>query len=124
MEDIALDAEEISAEIAPDIRFRDCGANLETIRCPICGMEISHEWWREQMGDEYSWDEDFVLKPIIPPCGHSLPSLNALDYHFDQGFSRFMIEAMNPTIARLTPEQVIQLEAILGCSLKVIYQHI
>ena len=124
LSEIAPDADSISSETADTVQFRDCGSNLETIRCQECAAEISPEWWADQMGDEDYWSDGFQLEPITLPCGHIAPSLNALYYNFDQGFSRFMLEAMNPQTGQLEARQVLNLEGALGCPVKVIYQHL
>jgi hypothetical protein len=121
---IAPNAEEISGEISDAIRFRDCGESFMGIFCPLCNAKISTEWWQEAMGDEDHWDEDFDLKPLLLPCCLRAQTLNDLRYDWDQGFSRFILDTMNPNIGRLQPEQVADLESILGCPVKVIYQHL
>lgn len=76
------------------------------------------------MGDQDNWDNGFDLDPLDLPCGHSAASLNALKYDFDQGFSRFILDAMNPNIGTLSADQIAQFEEILGCPIRIIYQHI
>jgi len=120
---LAPDADQIESEIAPHIKFRDCGASLESVRCPVCDADIL-DWWRDLMGDGEHWDEPFVLEPVALPCGHVAPSLNELRYTWDQGFSRFMLEAMNPAIGPLDEEELKRFEELLGCPLKAIYQHV
>jgi hypothetical protein len=124
LSEIAPDAEKVSSEIADTIQFRDCGANLESIRCQTCASELPMEWWASQLGDEDFRQDGFKLRPVDLPCGHVAPSLNDLTYLFDQGFSRFMLDAMNPSVGALTPAQIRQCEVVLGCPIKVIYQHI
>ena len=124
MADIAPEAEEITAEVSAEVRFRDCGANLESVSCRVCNVGLSLDWWAEQMGDEGSWDDDFELEPVQLPCGHTVESLNDLRYHFEQRFSRFLLDAMNPNIRQLEERQVKRFEEILGCQVKIIYQHI
>lgn len=124
MSEIAYEADEITAETSEWIRFRDCGVNLETIRCPICKVQLSIDWWKTQMPDEECWDDAFELKPITLPCGDVADSLNDLDYDFDQGFSRFILDVMNPRIGQLDDSDISRLEEILGCRIKIIYQHV
>jgi len=76
------------------------------------------------MGHEDHWDGGFDLQPISLPCGHLVRSLNDLKYHFDQGFSRFLLDAMNPNIGILTPPQILHIEKVLGCPIRVVYQHL
>jgi hypothetical protein len=122
MAEVAPEAEGIRSEITDAVRFRDCGVNLTTIRCPFCDAELSSEWWSERMGED--WDADFELRQVELPCGHEAGSLNDLRYDFDQGFSRFILDAMNPNIGVLTPSEISHFEEWLGCPVKVIYQHI
>jgi hypothetical protein len=125
MAEIAPDADEIRSEISEGIRFQDCGENFISVHCPVCGAEIDTEWWREQMDRDYHLDSGFDLKPLQLPCGHRAESLNALRYDWAQGFSRFVLDTMNPMIGRaLQPEEVTRLETTLGCPVKVIYRHI
>ena len=124
MKQIAPEAEEISSEVSNRIRFRDCGANLESIRCPVCNAELSMDWWSEQMGDEDGWNEKFELPSLHLPCGHHVEALNDLSYYFDQGFSRYLLDTMNPNVGRLEDGQIKRFEEILGCKVKIIYQHI
>ena len=43
MAEIAPEAEEISSEVSAGVKFRNCGVNLEGIRCPVCNIELSIE---------------------------------------------------------------------------------
>ena len=58
------------------------------------------------------------------PCCNTICTLNDLAYDWPQAFGRFAIEAMNPNIGELPEVHLAELEAILGTSLRVIYQHI
>ena len=120
---IAPRADGISTEVDSDIQFRDCGGNLESIRCPICDADLPTDWWHDQLDE--AWKPGFDLQPITTSCGHVVDSLNALTYYFDQGFSRFIVNAMNPKIGMpLSEGQTAQFEVILGCPVKVIYRHL
>ena len=119
---IAPDAEDITCEVSTVVELHDCGANLETIRCPSCASELSVEWWADQV--QGAGDHGIELRPISLPCGHVAPSLNDLVYHFDLGFSRFKLQAMNANVGSLNPEPFKRFESILGCPLKAIYRHI
>ena len=50
--------------------------------------------------------------------------MNDLRYDFDQGFSRWGVDVMNPNIETLDDATVARFESILGCKVKVVYQHI
>ncbi len=69
-------------------------------------------------------DDKFNLKEVeLPCCGHRC-TLNDLRYDFDQGFSRWGVDVMNPNIETLDDATVARFESILGCKVKVVYQHI
>jgi hypothetical protein len=127
---LAPDSDEVTFSTDDHIRFRDCGANLESISCPFCGAHLDQDWWSERMAEDSGgdledfYDRGFLLKPITLPCCGASASLNQLVYSFDQGFSRFILEAMNPNIGRLDDAHVQRLSDLLGTPLRVIYQHI
>ena len=104
------------------MKFFDCGANLERILCPSCRAEIPVEWWQQRMDEDHA--EGFQLLKYPTPCCSALHTLHELVYEWPQGFGRFAIDVMNPGIAKLSEAQTRELEKILGCRLRVIYQHI
>jgi hypothetical protein len=122
---IAPASEEVTFSIDPTIRFRDCGANLESILCPHCRASLDQEWWDERMSEDCDdGGEGFRLQMFSLPCCNASANLNELIYSFDQGFSRFILEAMNPNIGQLAANQDKKLAELLGTDIKVIYQHI
>lgn len=124
MAELAPGADNIATEIGDMIQFRDCGSNFESVRCPLCDIDLTEsDWWTDQMDDAYQENSGFRLKPTSLPCGHEVTSLNDLKYEFEQGFSRFILDMMNPNIGPLDAEQIARLEAIFGCRIKVIYKH-
>jgi len=127
---LAPDSDEVTFSTDDHIRFRDCGVNLESISCPFCGGDLDQDWWTERMAEDSGgdledfYDRGFLLNAITLPCCGGPASLNQLVYSFNQGFSRFILEAMNPCIGRLHDEHVQRLSDLLGTPLRVIYQHI
>jgi hypothetical protein len=121
---IAPNADEIASEISDSVLFRDCGGNFESVHCPNCDSALSIEWWSEQMDSKDRWIGGSEIDAIRLSCGHNVKSLNDLRYHFDQGFSRFILNSMNPNIGALAPAQVSNIAAFLGCAVKVIYRHL
>jgi hypothetical protein len=122
---LAPDAEEVEVILGDSIRLFDCGANLESIKCPHCGEELGSDWWQERMDGAYDEASDsFELQPLDLPCCGRRSTLNELVYDFDQGFSRWGVDLMNPQLGELDEEAVSRLESIAGCKLKVIYQHL
>ena len=119
---IATDADEVKEETTEGVRFIDCGANCQRVLCPHCGAEIEIEWWHNRMNEEA--DTGFPLKLIALPCCGEQKSIAELDYDWPQGFARFSVEAMNPGIPDLSIEQMRSFEAVLGCPVRKVLQHI
>jgi hypothetical protein len=119
---VVPDSEKVEIQTSENIRFVDCGENFERVLCPSCGKEIDNDWWSDRMSEDF--DSGFRLKQFSLPCCKAKRTLNDLRYEWPQGFARFSLEAMNPNVAELPREQVTSLEAIVGCPLRVIYQHI
>ena len=97
--------------------FVDCGGNLERILCPLCGKELSFDWWGEAM--EKSSGTGFQsLEVLLPCCGGSC-SLNDLHYYFPCGFARVEFDLLEPR-KEVSKEQV---ERIMGCPVRLIHAH-
>lgn len=75
--------------------FVDCGGNLERIKCPVCGAELSFDWWGGEMDASHSKSHFRDLAVHTPCCGQEV-SLNNLDYYFACGFSSIVLEILNP----------------------------
>ncbi len=120
---LAPDSDEVTFTVDDHILFRDCGENLESISCPFCSATLDEDWWSDRMSTDHD-GQGFFLSPIRLPCCDQSATLNQLHYNFDQGFSRFILEAMNPNIGELTDEQITRLSDLLGTPLRAIYQHI
>ncbi|MDE6566603.1 MAG: hypothetical protein K2K70_02580, partial [Lachnospiraceae bacterium] len=70
---------QIETEVFETIQFVDCGGELEKIKCPDCGEEISFDWWGEVMNT--AAEKDFSdLSVKLPCCGRD-GSLNDLEYY-------------------------------------------
>jgi len=78
---------------AKEIRFIDCGENLESIKCNECGNDIKEDW-SDYMGQSHI--TEFEDRLVILKCCNNETLLENLDYYFDVGFSRFVIEIVNP----------------------------
>lgn len=74
------------------------------------------------MVEDYS--DSFKLSEFSTPCCGTNSTLNDLAYEWPQGFGRFSLDALNPSIGTLAEKHKQELEAILGTPLRVIYQHI
>lgn len=117
-------AEKLSANVYDDVQFFDCGENCERILCPNCRREIAVEWWGQHMDRDRFEDRGFKLEAYAMPCCAREFTLNELIYDWPQRFGRFSLDAMNPDVGMLLDEQRVELEAILGTPLCIIYQHI
>lgn len=119
------DAEEIIEDVSDSIQFRDCGENFEYVACPACEQHLTIEQWHLLMDQDYDLQHGFQLKPCSMPCCSATTTVNRLVYAFQQGFSRFMLTAVN---ARqngfITEQQKSDLQQILGCEPVIIYRHI
>jgi hypothetical protein len=121
--ELAPNAENIEIKVSDNIQFFDCGANFIRITCPNCRVEISMEWWRNRMDEDYV-EEGFALMSYPTPCCNAPHTLNELIYEWPQGFGRFALDVMNPSIGQLRHEVIAEFEKILGTRLRVIHQHI
>jgi hypothetical protein len=115
------DDDEFGITVHEVITFFDAGTNGSAF-CPNCDEHIDieslMEWWDE--------DEDETLgykfEPQKMPCCGKKFTLRELNYDFDQGFGYFCLEALFNAI--LSAEEVAELQKILGCPLRVIYQRL
>jgi hypothetical protein len=119
---IAPEADNIEVGLSEHPRLIDCGANLQKINCPGCRRELEMDWWGDWMALEA--ELDFPLKPAAMPCCGSMHNLADLLYDWPQGFARFSLEAMNPNIQDLPKAVEREFEAIMGCNIRKIRQHL
>ena len=119
---LAPKASDIDMQTSPQNRFVHCGANFSRILCPVCGLEISKEWWRSRMEEEDV--VGYTLNPVRLPCCGNERNLNNIIYEWAQGFARFSIQAKNPDIGKLTDDNLREFERILNCRLRAIYCHL
>lgn len=120
---IAPESDKIEVKISEKLMFFDCGANLEKITCSNCGGNVSTEWWRDQLENDYEEEYDELNLYILPCCGRQA-TMAELEYSWPQGFAKFAIDAMNPKIGTLLDEEKEMFETILETPIRVIYQHI
>jgi hypothetical protein len=120
---IAPEADEIATSVSEHITFVDCAENFERVCCPSCAAEIETGTWQEWMDNDFD-GEGFSFAQHAMPCCGARHFLHELRYEWPQAFARSKVRAMNPNIGKLTEEQCRQFERILGCPVRVIYQHI
>ena len=113
---IAADCVEYRTSETPS--FVDCGSNLEKIVCPICGAEISFDWWGQAMqAASAGCFNDLTVR--LPCCG-VIGSLNDLKYHFPCGFACAEVDILNPA-CEPDGECLRRVEEILGVPVRVIH---
>lgn len=114
---------ELRATAYGRIVFVDCGGNFESVACPFCGAEVDIDSWQEWMDEDFDGN-GFTLSRHAMPCCGAQHTLHELKYQLPQGFARFEVSAMDPNLGELSEDQIAQLEQILGCRVRIIYQHI
>ena len=119
---IAPRADEVKKEATDEVRFIDCGSNLSSVSCPQCERELDFEWWQDLMDEEA--EVGFPIRSVTLPCCGASGSLQTLRYDWPQGFARFSVEAMNPGIPDVSPEQMTEFQRALGCPVRKILQHL
>lgn len=111
---------DVDCEKYNNVQFIDCGSNLESIHCPICGSNIDFDVWGEYM--EAASENDFIkLDTVMECCGRNV-SLNELDYYFECGFAKFEIDIINPPM--LPDDFLHRLSEKLNINLRMINSHI
>jgi len=113
-------AEDVSAHVSGGVRFVDCGADFESVRCPACGADIG-EWWAEAM--EIGHAQQFRDLRITTPCCGLHTSLNDLAYSWPAGFARYSLEALNPGVENLPDSVVDRIRRAIGQSVRIIWAH-
>lgn len=125
------DGEQAEIEISDTLQFRDGGASLEKVVCPLCRKtteinpfqenDVGSAWW-------YTLDETLADSPdlntlevAMPCCGATSP-IQDIDFSGAAGFSKFELCIWNPC-ADISEGQVSELEDLLGCRLKRIWAH-
>ena len=119
---IAPQAAEILPTVTEHLEFIHCGGNFGKIRCPSCGSVLKLDIWQDWMEADFG-EKGFTLTQHSMPCCDTKHSLHNLAYEWPNGFARYDLRAMNPRIGKLTDEHRIRLEEILGCPVRVIYEH-
>jgi hypothetical protein len=69
-------------------------------------------------------EEGFQLSKDQMSCCSAEHTLHELEYQWPQGFARCELSLTNPNIGKLSDAQRVQLESLLGCRVRIIYQHL
>ncbi len=114
-------ADEIEGRVTDEIVFVDQGENFERLSCPKCGLELATDWWQQAM--DKSYESRFQNLQVTTPCCAFITSLNDLDYRWPAGFARSWLRARGPRQKEVPPDQLRQLEKVMGTALRQIWTH-
>jgi hypothetical protein len=113
-------ADEVRAAVRDEVEFIDCGSNWSGVRCPRCRAGLD-EWWPEAMASAAS--TAFAALGVTTPCCELKVAMSELDYVWPVHFGRFVLQARNAGAEQLPSADLRQLEALLGCPLRVVFAH-
>lgn len=116
-----IKADLVKMRIQESPEFVDCGANLESISCPICNKQLDFGWWNVAM-DKAS-KINFMDLSIKLPCCSKDSTLNDLIYYFPCGFSTFEYDIVNP-LMEVNDSLISELQRLLEITVSVIHAHI
>lgn len=111
------DAREVRFRVEERVQFVDCGENFEHVQCPRCGASLL-DAWQDAMDAAYDGAGFGDLSWTTPCCDHAT-TLNDLDYAWPMGFARAWLEVIDP-MDYLPDDLPGELEALVGCSLRVV----
>lgn len=110
----------IEPRVSAEIAFQDNGENLSAISCPRCGISVEKQWpaWMEAAAAS-----GFADRRVRTDCCAFDTELNALDYQWPVGFSRFAIELMNPG-GSITDQHMREIAILLKCPVRQILRYV
>lgn len=109
-------ADEVRAVVSQDVELVDPGGNMGSVGCPLCGAPLD-EWWCEVMTAER------LRAPWLEaPCCGSTICLDGLRYEWPVAFARYALQVLNPG-RDPSPAEVMELESLLGCALRLVRAH-
>lgn len=113
---------ELRSILTNKIEFIDCGENFESVSCNHCEQTIEIENWQEAMDKAYQ--TSFSDLTFLPPCCHKRTSLNDLEYDMPSGFSKYVIELIDPEIKDNQKTDLTKnLKEIIGQDIELIWAH-
>lgn len=116
------EADELTTCRYDEVTFIDQGGNFESVCCPACKTVLdTRAWWQQQMEAAYS--TRFQVLSTVTPCCSSTVSLNDLEYSWPAGFARFEVRVSNPGRGWLSQEEMAQVSAALGITVRQIMAH-
>jgi hypothetical protein len=102
------------------IEFVDQGENFDSVSCNQCGHKIEMEDWQNAMDKAY--EHQFTDLAFTTICCHKKTSLNDLTYHSAAGFAKFVMTINGPQ-NEMEEKQLLELQQILGTTLRIIWAH-
>lgn len=109
----------------------DCGENLERIRCPQCGRELTTDWFVDELNQRFDADGGCASLDVVVPCCATATTFNDLDYDWPMAFASFEITSWNGSRllepgsdGLLDPEKAAEVEQVLGHALRQVRAHI
>lgn len=120
---LAPNADRFDVDYYHQVRVVDAGENLVHIGCPVCGLDIDLDWFRDLTEIALYHDGFHDLNVTVPCCG-GRASLNDLDYDWPVGFARFELAAWEPERDQLTAGELAQIAQVLGHDVRQIMTHI
>lgn len=114
----------VTVETTEEVQFISGLSNYEGVDCPFCQADLD-DWWGGAM--DQAWNDEIQgfrdLSCTTPCCGRAT-SLNDLAYRWPAGFARFTLRVSGLFRGQLSPEEITELEAILGCRLRETSEHL
>lgn len=111
-----------------NLQFIDQGENLELIYCPLCKVEVqfadlSEDFMENWLEIEQTAKENgYEAIEVLMPCCNNKALFTDLTFYWPAGFAKFELSVEDPQVAeKLPPDQVGELEKILGCKLYQIW---
>jgi hypothetical protein len=101
--------------------FVDCGSNLESVGCRLCGTSLELTWWSEAVDARAVGG--FEDLEVLTPCCAAAHSLNDLDYHWPCGFARFDVPIWNPERDWLDERDLSAIGKVLGHPVRQVKAH-
>ena len=117
----SVKADKIEVNIYDTPVFVDCGSNLESILCPLCGEAIDFDWWGDAM--EAAQESEFMELSVKMPCCDGESTLNDLHYDFPCGFSCIEFCIQNPS-NEPDHECLAKIQRLMGTPIRLIHAHL
>src|SRR4029453_13933559 len=73
------------------VTLMHCGENLEHIRCPQCGRELTADWFRDELDQLFAADGSCASLDVVMPCCATSTTFDDLDYDWPMAFACFGI---------------------------------